>query len=442
MRHSLALIFTIAVACLLGACTGDFDQREEKAETVNPGETSTGTLPNPSGSRYIRGAASIGGAVRQGAVILRPINSDGSVDWDDNNALGNGLTFDNGIFQIAMINGSYRGPILVEVSGNVNADGGNPATAVSNKFHNMDSGHVLYTVVPYFDGYAVEDVYATPLTTAVVGRCLAFNGSIGGVQGGISTGLFGLVAQQIAEFFGLGRLIRQQPVDFAAAGSFGNHTLYGYVVAALSQVAKDIGVSNVFDFYLGMYQDALDDRELNGSIGLIPNTGILMPDLGSGGLVGSALFNNFMDSANAERVAGSDNTGVSAGSDLDVLINTLDSVRDIDNVQRSYEFAVRVPGTLEMNQGDVLQTRTMMLTRIGNGFEFYSFGDSAGPSFVDFNWNSTSPGNVSVQQYGRISVDPMALSGTYTITLTIQPVFGQTYVSGPTLIYSVTIKVK
>lgn len=441
MKHSLALL-VVAVACLLGACTGDFDQRQEQADTTVPGAESSGTTANPADGRFVRGAVTIGGAVRGASVILRPINDDGSVDWDDNNALGNGVTFDNGIYQVTIQDSRYRGAMLVEVAGNLNADGGNPATAVSNKFHDMGNGHVLYGVVPFYEGYSVVDVFVTPLTTSVVGRCLAFNGGIGGVQGGISMGLNGLVSQQMAEFFGLSRLLTREPLDFARAGSVGDDTLYGYVMAALSQVAKDIGVANVFDFYLGMYLDALDDRELNGSIGAIPNTGIAMPDLGSGGLIGAALFNNFMDPANAERVRGADNTSVSAGGDLDNLINTLDSVRDIDDAQRSYELTVRVPGTIELNPGDVFQTRTTVLDRIGNSVSFHAFGDSAGPSFVDFNWNSSSPANVSVQQYGRISVAPAASSGTYTIFLTIQPVLGQTFISGPTEIYTVTVKVK
>lgn len=439
--RTLSLIAMLTAACLLGACDGSFDQREEQAETANPGNGSVGTLPNPEGSQFIRGAASIGGAVREASVILRPVNN-GVVDWDDNNVLGNGVTFNNGIYQITLNDKSYRGPVLVEVRGNDQAEGGNPATSVSDRFHEMSNLHVLYAVAPFYDGYSVAEVYATPLTSAVVGRCLAFDGGVAGVQGGISMGLYGLVMQQTAEFFGLNRLIQRQPTEFADSGSFGGDDHYGYVMATLSQLAKDIGVVNVFDFYLGMYNDALDDGELNGSIGVIPNTGILMPDLGSGGLIGSALFNNFMDPANAERGAGKDNTEVSNGSGLDNLITSLDTVRDIDDAQRGYELTLRVPGTVRLNPGESFQARTTALDRIGGGIEFYAFGDAAGPGFVDFNWSSSSPANVSVQQYGLITVDANAPSGAYTVMLVIQPLPGQSFIDGPTETYSITVEVQ
>ena len=105
----------LLVACMLAACNGDFDQRQDEATTKGAGSTSVGTLPNQGGPRYIRGVVSNAGAVSGAYVTLRRINNDASIDFTTN--LGNGVTFSNGIYQIYLTDLSYRGPILVEVRG-------------------------------------------------------------------------------------------------------------------------------------------------------------------------------------------------------------------------------------------------------------------------------------------------------------------------------------
>lgn len=437
MRRFLPLL--LLLSAVVAACNGEFDQRQDEAKTQGAGGSSTGTLPNQNGPAFIRGVVSNAGTIDDAYVTLRRINDDASIDFTGN--IGVGRSFSNGIYQIFLTDTGYRGPILVEVRGGVGARGANPATALSNKFHDFRADHVMYGVVPLYDGYSVIDVNVSPLTTVAVGRCLAFDGSIAGVQGGIGTGIYGLVCQQVAEFFGLDGIRARQPVDYSASGSFGSDDFYARVLAALSQVAKDLGVSNVFDFCLGLYQDALDDGELNGSIAVVPNTPIAMPDLGSAGLIGSALLNNYMDPSNLERAAGGDNTQVVSGSALDTLITTLDSVRDVDTATRVYDLTVRVPGEVTVGKGNEWATSIEALDQLGTSINFHPYGDSGGPSFVDFAWSSSSPANVSVLQYGRISVNAAAPSGNYTLTLTIQPAAGQTFVSGPTETHTITVRV-
>ena len=436
----LAVVCTLYSVLLLCSCTGEFDQRQEQAKTQGAGVGSTGTVANPNTSVFVRGTVSSGGSVKGAFVKLRRINPDASVDWDDADALGTGVTFDNGIYQIYIDDDDYRGPILIEIRGGAGVLGANPATSLSQKFHNFRADHVLYSAVPYFEGYSIFGADVTPLTSVAIARCLSFDGSIAGVTGGISTGMFGLMCQQVAEFFGLGHIRSKVPEDYAKSGSFGNQGLYGRVLAALSQVAKDIGVANVFDFHLGLYHDALDDGELNGSIGSVPNTPVVMPDLGQAGLIGSALFNNFMDPNNLERAAGGDNTEVNPGSNVDDLINTLDSARDIDNAVRAYELTVRVSKNVELKRGGVRQVRIWALHQIGDA-EFDPYGDSAGPSFVEFAWTSSSPSDVSIQPFGQITVSSTAPKGNYTLTVTIQPLGGQTFVTGPVEVHTVIVKV-
>jgi hypothetical protein len=438
MRKFLLVLIPVLA---LAACDGDFDQRQELARTQGAGAGSTGSLANPTLSLFIRGTVSTGGAVSDAFVTLRPINPDASVDWDPNNALGTGVTFSNGIYQIYMTRNDYRGPVLVEVRGGAGVKGGNPATAVSQKFHDMEAGHVMFSVCPMFEGYSVAAVDVTPLTTVAVARCLSLDGSIAGVTGGVSMGMFGLMCQQTAEFFGLTRIRGHIPLDYSASGSFGNDDLYGRVMAALSQVAKNLGVANVFDFYLGLYQDALDDGVLNGSIAVVPNTPLAMPDLSQGGLIGDALFSDYMDPLNLERTRGGDNTQISPGGAVDTLIGVLDAVRDINDAVREYDQIVRLETSLKVSKGGEYQTRIGALDRIGSSIKYHPYGDSAGPSFVEFDWVSSAPGSVDVLPFGRVVVDGAAASGTYTLTLTIRPLAGQTFVTGPTQVHTISVKV-
>jgi hypothetical protein len=437
----------ISVLCTLylftAACTGDFDQRVEQARRINPGGTASGTLANPDGSVFIRGAVSMAGVVRNAGVVLRPVRSDGSVDWDDANILGNGITFNNGIYQVTMNDRRYRGAILVEVRARTGFDseGASPATAVSRKFHPMGPEHFLYTVVPAFEGYASVDNHVTPLTTVAVLRGKAFDGSVAGVQGGVSAGMFGLMARQVAEFFAIPRVRSTMPQDFAASGGLeSNDDLQAYVLAALSQIAKDLGVTNVWDFWLAMALDASDDGELNGSIGFIPNTGVLMPDLGQGNLVGRALHDGYLDPNNLERRISKNNTNMVPGGALEQLIAALDLPRDINALTTfEYNLTLRLPDSLTIAAGETYQTRIINVELLPDGVRFEPYGDSAGPGFVEYVW--TTPAGISVSDFGLISVTAGTPAGSYQVSLTIQPAAGQSFVAGETIAHEISVRV-
>jgi len=446
MRRCLSVLLALFALTVLAGCEGDFDQRRDDALTVSPGQQSTETTPNASAKRFVRGVASIGGTVRYASVVLRPVDNEGLVDWNDANVLGVGGTFINGIFQVNVQDRDYRGAILVEIrsmlAGPAPSDGGNPATAVSRKFHPMNPGHVLLGVVPFFHGESVFDVIVTPLTTVAVMRGLHFDGGIAGVTGGVSAGLFGMCCQQVSLFFGLDLIRTRHPRDFAQSGGFGTDTPQAYVLAALSQIAHDIGVFNVFDFWLGMALDAYDDGELNGSIGYVPNTPIPMPNLSTAGLIGTTLRDNYLDPNNLERLGGIPNTQITPGSELDDLITELDTARDINTVTLEYDFIFRVPEDVRLRAGDVWQTRVLAAQRVGDNVHFHPLGDSAGPGFVEFDWSSSAPAQVQVTPQGEIVVDALAPPGDYQVSLTIQPRAAQTFVTGPTEVFNFTVRVR
>ena len=437
-----ALLLPALAALLLAACDGDFDQRVEEATVFGEGGGAFATTANPNLEVAVRGIVSIGGALRNGKVALRAVKQDGSIDFSPAGLLGSTITHSDGVYQASVRDLGYRGPIVVEITGgNVNGavtQGGNPATASSDKLHQMGSGHVLYSVLPYFDGQRASDVQVTPLTTVAVMRGLSFTAP---VQGGVSAGMFGLMCRQVAGFFALERIRGDVPIDFAITGSVGFAENYGYVLAALSQVALDIGVQNVFDFHLGMALDARDDGVLNGSIGPIPGTAIAMPDLSQAGLVGNALRNNFLAPLNPERLVGPENTVIQPGDRLDTLTTALDAARDINASTEAYDLAARVPEYLELSPGQEVRTRIFALENIGNG-DFHPYGDSGGPSFVDYAFISSSPIDIDVQPLGRIVVDPAAPPGLYNIALTISPAGGQTMLTGPVLSYSIVVRVR
>lgn len=435
MKATLAASF-ILLALTLGACDGTFDQRVEVARTIPGGSGSTATTPNPASGLFVRGTVSIGGAVKNALVMLRPVNDDGSIDFNDTHALGVTVTFANGIYQAIIRDKTYRGPIVVDVRGQnvsgVVSEGANPATSTTDRWHELGSGHTLYGVLPYFYGKQVGDVNVTPLTTCAVTRGLFL--------GGVSAGMFGMCSRNVGDFFGLGPIRTLVPFDFARGGSFGDNVVYSYVMAALSQVAKNIGVTNVFDFYEGMSRDCLDDGVLNGSIGFVPNTGIAMPDLSAANFLGDALNDDYLAPGNVERVRSPDNTGVTPGSDLANLIAALNSARNINSTTYTYDLVLGVPSYVDVNVGADVDTRVFALETLGGTF-VETYGDSGGPSFVDYAFVSSSPANVTVLPFGRIAAPMGATPGTYTLTLTVSPAIAQTLVTGVTQVFTITVYV-
>ena len=166
-----------------------------------------------------------------------------------------------------------------------------------------------------------------------------------------------------------------------------------------------------------------------------------MPDLSAAGLIGGALFNNFMDPVNLDRRVGIANTSVVPGSALDTLITLLDSARDINSVTRAYAHVVRIPGAIELAPGQSRRTWILTLESV-SGSDYHPYGDSSGPSFTEFVWVSSSPADVDVQPYGTITANALATPGTYTLALTVRPALGQTLLTGPTRNYNVTVRVK
>ncbi|MCC6574672.1 MAG: hypothetical protein IT462_12895 [Planctomycetes bacterium] len=423
---------------LIAGCTGDFDQRVDIARKIGAGGASIGSTTNPAAGTFITGQISTGGVVRDALVTLRRVRDDGQIDLDDNNALGVSVSLSNGAYQVNLRDNSYRGAIVVEVRGrNINgiqSTGANPATAVSNLTHIMRDDHVLWTVAPNYEGRSIFGVQVTPLTTFAVRR--------GEFLGGVSAGMFGLCSQQTAEFFGLPRIREGVPTDFCGTVSFGNDFSYGCVMAALSQVAANAGIANVWDFYLGMAQDGRDDGILNGSIGFVPNTGVVMPNLSAANLIGQAFEDDFLAPINPERSGVAfDNTFATPGTELRILIDHLNTSRNINNYSRTYEHIVRVPEFIELVRGQVYPTHFLAIDQIDVPI-FEAYGDSGGPCFVDFDFTSSAPGSVDVLPFGRIAVDAGAAPGFYTLTLTVSPASAQVFVDGPTQTFTIGVQVR
>ncbi len=432
-RLLVALLLLLPVAC-----SGDFDQRVDIARKIGAGSESVGSTANPSAGVFITGSISTGGVFKRGMVTLRPVREDGSIERDDGKNLGVSISLDNGGYQVNLRNANYRGPVVVEVRGGqaegVLTTGGNPATGLSNPAHVMGQDHVMYGVAPNFEGQSIFNVHVTPLTTFAVTR--------GEFFGGVSAGMFGLMCRQTADFFGLRGVRQGLPVDFTGTFAFGTDFRYGCVLAALSQVAANAGVANIFDFYQGMAEDGRDDGMLNGSIGFVPNTGVTMPDLSAPDIIGAAFAGNFLAPGNLERKVGFNNTAITPGSELEQIVTILNSARNINSFSYPYNYVVRVPDTVELWPGQQVATRVLAIEHVDPPVSFEAYGDSGGPSFVDFSFVSSSPSNVSVQPFGRIVAAPGAVPGFYTLTLTVSPGALQTFVSGPTKEFTITVRVR
>jgi hypothetical protein len=435
--HRRLILAVPLLAIALAACSGDFDQRVEIARKIGEGVESIGSTVNPEGGTYVSGTVSVGGVVRYARVTLRRVRPDGSIDLDDSRVLASTVTGDTGGYHATLRDTTYRGPIVVEVRGQdgaIQAEGANPATSRTALLHPMRGYHTLNGMLPYFDGYSVGDVHVTPLTTCAIARSQFL--------GGQSAGMYGMCGLQVAQSFGLQAIRMLLPHDLCGSGTPGNSEAYGYLVATLSQVARNAGATNVFDFYEGLTRDFLDDGISNGSIGLIPNTGITMPDLTMAGVLYDALFNDYLAPGNVDRFRGfPDNTNVPPG-DIAGLLNALTLARDVNGFTYGYDFTLRVPTAVVVARGSEFATRVFAVDQYGQSTILETLGDSGGPCFVDYQFVSSSPVNVSVATFGRITVPMGAAVGTYNVTLTVTPAAAQTFITGPTQIFNITVEVR
>jgi hypothetical protein len=211
------------------------------------------------------GGTAVKGPVNGGTVTAYAI-SNGTAGMQ----LATGTTDTQGNFTISI--GAYEGPVMLQMSGGTYIDEATGAMIT------MSSGDVMTAVVPAVSsGASVTGLQMTPLTS--MAQAMAHN-----MAGGMTPANITTANTTMENYFMISDILHTQPMNPLVPGSGAAATLdmknYGMAIAAISQYAKDMGMTSSSGMVTAMMNDA-SDGVMNGMMG---GTAITM----GGGMMGGA----------------------------------------------------------------------------------------------------------------------------------------------------------
>lgn len=234
-RQRLLAVCLLAAAAVVGGCGGG------------------GTQPAQAGTTMMSGTA-VKGPVA-GATVTAFAIANGSRGQQ----VGTGTTDQDGHFTLSA--GSYAGPVLVEMAGGTYVD---EATGASTA---MQAGTTLTAVIPSVAaGSATTGIQVTPLTTMAQARAQNMAGGMTDANIGAANGAMG-------DYFAVNDILHTSPMNPLVAGSGAGATQdmrnYGMALAAMSQYAKDVGMTTSSGVVTMLARDA-SDGVMNGMSGTAP----------------------------------------------------------------------------------------------------------------------------------------------------------------------------
>jgi hypothetical protein len=218
------------------------------------------SITTPMGNSGATGAngmisgTAVKGPVSGGKVTVYAVNN-GTMGMQ----LGSGTTDSQGNFNISI--GDYAGPVMVQMSGGTYVDEATSATMT------MAAGDVMSAVMTTVStGATVTGIQITPLTS--MAQVMADN-----MSGGMTDSNITAANTVIGNYFLVNDILHTQPMNPLVSGSGGTATQnmknYGMAIAAMSQSAKDLGMSSSSSIVTAMMQDA-SDGIMNGMMGSTP----------------------------------------------------------------------------------------------------------------------------------------------------------------------------
>jgi hypothetical protein len=185
--------------------------------------------------------------------------------------LATGQTDAQGHFTMQL--GTYAGTVLVEMHGGTYTD------EATNTTMSMGGTDVMTSAVPGFAAGSSTTIAVTPLTS--MAQAMAQ-----GMAGGMTDANVTAANGGVGSYFSVDDILHTMPMDPLVAGSGAAATQdqknYGMTLAAMSQYAKTIGMTDSSGMVTAMMDDA-SDGVMNGVAGSIP---ISMS--GMGGMMGGS----------------------------------------------------------------------------------------------------------------------------------------------------------
>ena len=185
--------------------------------------------------------------------------------------LASGTTDSMGKFSLSL--GAYSGPVMLKMTGGTYTNLATGATMTTG------SSDVMTAVTPSIaSGTTMTGVQITPLTSMAQARAQA-------MAGGMTDANISAANTAVGNYFMVSDILRTAPMDASVSGSGGTATAdmqdYGIAIAAMSQYAGTIGMTDPAALISDMMQDA-SDGVMNGMMG---STQITMGGMG-GGMMG------------------------------------------------------------------------------------------------------------------------------------------------------------
>jgi hypothetical protein len=226
--------------------------------------------------------------------------------------VASGTTDSQGNFSMTM--GAYTGPVLLQMSGGSYIDEAMGATMT------MSSGDVMTAVIPSVSsGASVTGIQMTPLTS--MAQAMA-NNMAGGMTGSNITA----ANTSVGNYFMVNDILHTQPMNPLVSGSSGTATQdmknYGMAIAAMSQSAKDMGMTSSSSMVTSMMSDA-SDGVMNGMMGSTP---IMMGGMMTGSsMMTTTAGTSGLASAMATFITSTMNKSGVTATDMQTLMNHLTS---------------------------------------------------------------------------------------------------------------------
>ena len=219
------------------------------------------------------GTGIISGAVVKGPAANATVNAYAVAGGQMGAALGSAITDGNGSFSLAI--GSYSGPLMLQASGGTFRDEATGALVT------MPSADMMTAALPFVaSGATVSGIQVTPVTSMAQTRALQ-------MAGGMTDANIAAANTGMGNYFSVSDILHVAPMNPLLPGSGATAgpgaRNYGMTLAAMSQYAKSLGMTNTSALVTSMMSDASDGM-MDGKKG---SSSISMT---MGGMMGSSMM--------------------------------------------------------------------------------------------------------------------------------------------------------
>jgi hypothetical protein len=305
----MALTLLIGSALFLFGCGG--------------GSSGTGTTTGATGTTGGPTTGTTGGlssGMMGGQAVKGPVNGATVTAYGISNGmmgaqLASTTTNSLGNFTISL--GDYTGPLVLQMAGGTYIDEATGATMT------VDSGNVMTAVMTSLStgstGTTLNGIQITPLTS--MAQAIAKN-----MAGGLTDANIAAANAAVGTYFMVSDILHVQPINplvtNSGAGATQDSRNYGMAIAAMTQYAKDLGMTTSSSIVTAMMNDA-SDGIMNGMMG---STTITMGGMiGSGTMMQSTAGTSGLATALTEFMGSVMNRSGLTLSDMQTLIDQLSS---------------------------------------------------------------------------------------------------------------------